>query len=85
MKADSQVIIGAVAALLFLGFIGYIMTDTETSLELIPGGDPANDSDYVEIQSEIRPFMKVGISSLMFGIIILLLFVLAAGISRLRR
>jgi hypothetical protein len=85
MKSDSLVIIGAVAALLFLGLISYIMTDTETSRELIPGGDPDNDADYVEIQSEIRPFMKVGISSIMFGIIILLLFVLAAGVSRLRR
>jgi hypothetical protein len=85
MKSDSMIIVGAVAALLFLGLIGYIITDNETRLELIPGGDPADESDYVEIQSEIRPFMKVGISSVMFGIIILLLFIVAAGVSRLRR
>jgi hypothetical protein len=85
MKADSVIIVGAVASLLCLGLIGYIITDKETSLELVPGGDPANESDYVEIQSEIRPFMKVGISSVMFGVIILLMFVVVAGISRLRR
>lgn len=85
MKADSLVIIGAAAALLFLGLIGYIITDTETSRELIPGGDPANESDYVEIQSEIRPFMKVGISSIVFGLIIFLIFLLVAAASRLRR
>jgi hypothetical protein len=85
MKADSVVILGAAAALLFLGLIGYMITDTETTRELIPGGDPANDSDYVDIQSDIKPFMKVGISSILFGIMILLVFILAVGVSRMRR
>lgn len=84
MKADSIIFLGAVAALFLLGVVGFIITDSETSKELIPGGDPANDSDYVFIQSEIRPFLKVGISSIVFGIIILLVFVLAVGVSRLR-
>jgi hypothetical protein len=85
MKADSVVILGAAAALLLLGLVGYMITDTETTRELIPGGDPANDSDYVDIQSDIRPFMKVGVSSILFGIMILLVFILAVGVSRVRR
>lgn len=85
MKADSIIVLGAAAALLFLGLIGFIITDTEVTDELIPGGDETNPQDYVEVQSEIRPFMKVGISSIVFGLIIFLIFLLVAAASRLRR
>lgn len=85
MKADSIVVLGAAAALFFLGLIGFIITDTEVRDELIPGGDKDNPQDYVEVQSEIRPFMKVGVSSIVFGLIIFLIFLLVAVASRLRR
>jgi hypothetical protein len=85
MKADSLIVLGAAAALFFLGIIGFIITDTEISQELIPGGDENNPADYIDVQSEIRPFMKVGISSIMFGLIIFLIFLLIAAASRLRR
>jgi hypothetical protein len=85
MKADSVIVLGAAAALFFLGVIGFIITDTEITQELIPGGDENNPADYVDVQSEIRPFMKVGISSIMFGLIIFLVFLLIAAASRLRR
>jgi hypothetical protein len=85
MKADSVVILGAAATLFLLGVVGFMITDIEINKELIPGGDPDNDSDYVDIQSEIRPFLKVGVSSIVFGLIILLVFVLAVGVSRLRK
>ena len=85
MKADSIVVLGAAAALLILGLMGFIITDTDVSDELIPGGDKDNPQDYVEVQSEIRPFMKVGISSIVFGLIIFLIFLLVAAASRLRR
>ena len=85
MKADSIIVLGAAAALLFLGLIGFIITDTEVRDELIPGGDETNPQDHVEVRSEIRPFMKVGTSSIVFGLIIFLIFLLVAAASRLRR
>ncbi len=85
MKADSLVVLAAAAALLFLGLIGFIITDTEISDEVIPGGDETNPQDHVEVKSEIRPFMKVGVSSIVFGLIIFLIFLLVAVASRLRR
>ncbi|MEE9224186.1 MAG: hypothetical protein V3U51_05500 [Thermoplasmata archaeon] len=85
MKVDSIVVLGAAAALLFLGLVGFMITDTETEKELIPGGDENNPQDYVEVKSEIRPFMEVGTSSIVFGLIIFLIFLLVATVSRLRR
>ena len=84
MKADSAVILLTVGSLLLLGILGFLITSTETEDQVIPGGDPNNPDDHIEITSEIRPFFKVGLSSIVFGLIILLIFALVAGASRLR-
>lgn len=84
MKADSAVILLTVGALLLLGILGFLITSTETEDQVVPGGDPNNPDDYIQVTSEIRPFFKVGLSSIVFGLIILLIFALVAGASRLR-
>ncbi|MCK4444619.1 MAG: hypothetical protein KAW09_08750 [Thermoplasmata archaeon] len=84
MKADSVIILLAAAALFLLGLVGFIITDTQTEMELIPGGDQDNPDDYIQVVSEIRPFFKVGISSIVFGLVVLVIFVLAAGVRRVR-
>ncbi len=84
MKVDSIIVLLAVAALLLMGLIGFIVTDSHTEMELKPGGDPDIPDDYVPIVSEIRPFLKVGVSSVVFGLVVLLIFALAAGVRRVR-
>jgi hypothetical protein len=84
MKADSAVILLSVAALFLLGVLGFVITGSETEDQVVPGSDPDN-PEYMQVTSEIRPFFKVGISSIIFGLIILLIFALIAGASRLRR
>jgi len=82
MKADSLVILGAAAALFLLGVLGFMITEIQTEREQDPDGAPG---DYIEIQVEARPFLKVGVSSIVFGIVILLIFALAVGVSKARR
>lgn len=84
MKLDAFVVLGAAASLFVLGLTGFLITENETVDELIPGGDPANENDWIQVTTEIRPFLKVGISSFVFGLIILLIFVLAVIVARLR-
>ena len=83
MKADSAIVLLAVAALFLLGVIGFVITGTET--EVLPGDDPDSTDDDIQVTSEIRPFFKVGMSSVFFGIVVLLIFAMVAGASRLRR
>lgn len=85
MKADSAVVLAAVGALLLLGVLGILITDQEIRKELIPDGDPQNPLDHVNVTVEIRPFLKVGASSILFGFVILLLFGVALAARRMRR
>lgn len=78
MKAESVVVLLAVVALFLLGMVGFLITGAETD-------DQGLQDDDIQIASETRPFFKVGISSVFFGIIILLIFALVAGASRLKR
>ncbi len=82
MKADSIVILGAAAALFLLGILGFMITEVHTEREQDPAGGP---DDYIEYQVEARPFLKVGVSSILFGIVILLIFALAVGVSKARK
>ncbi len=84
MRADSLVILLSVAALFLLAVLGFMITTTETDMELRPGGDPLNDNDYVQVTSEIRPFFGVSVSTVVFALVVLALFALVAGVRRLR-
>ena len=84
MRADSAVVLAAVGALLLIGVLGILITDEEIRTQLLPGGDPQNPLDYVNITVEIRPFLKVGASSILFGVTILILLVVAVAVRRIR-
>ncbi|MFQ6060475.1 MAG: hypothetical protein ACE5KV_04140 [Thermoplasmata archaeon] len=84
MRADTLVVIGAIASLILLGLLGLIVTEADTKMELIPGGDPDNPQDYVPVQIEVRPFQKMGLSSIIFGVAVLIIFLAVAGARRIR-
>ncbi|MFQ5885444.1 MAG: hypothetical protein ACE5IO_10145 [Thermoplasmata archaeon] len=85
MRAEAVVVLGAAGALFFLGILGFMITEVETENQLIPGGDPENPDDYTQVQTQITPFKGVGISSILFGAVIFLLFLGVAVVARKSR
>lgn len=85
MKVDSAVVLAAVGALLLVGVLGILITDQEIRSQLIPEGDPQDPLDYINVTVIIRPFLKVGASSILFGATILILFGVAIAVRRIRR
>jgi hypothetical protein len=85
MKVDSAVVLAAVGALLLVGVLGILITDQEIRSQLIPDGNPEDPLDYINVTVEIRPFLKVGASSILFGMAVFILFAVAVAVRRIRR
>lgn len=85
MRAEAVVVLGAAAGLFILGILAFVITDMDTVKELVPGGDPENEDDYVPVQVQVTPFRDVGVSSVLFGVVVVLAFLGLAVAARRSR
>jgi hypothetical protein len=85
VRAEAVVVLGAASALFILGILGFIVTEVHTEDQVVPGGDPQNPDDHIQIETQISPFKGVGVTSIMFGAVIVAIFGVALLAARRSR